>query len=368
MKALENLFHTIRQIFAGRQLISNGFKFRTLCFAAAFVHLIFCVCMGIMDAYILFIYNIFIVYGYVMMGIVLTRKHLYRRILLLTFLEIEVHSALASVLLGIDWEFMLYTVALVPAAFYFANSIRGNDNHLLLALTLAAFVIVVYFAVTIATPGIPVMYDTSAFGDIRTGISLLNRIIAFSLQLVLAFLFALEAMYMESLLKDENIRLGEEASFDPLTKLSNRRSLNNIVLKELEKDPDIVYSAVMIDVDDFKKINDSYGHTVGDNVLMAVAGIIRNELRSEDIGCRWGGEEFLLYIHGTKEESFFVSDRIREKISEAGFTDKEGRSFRVTVTMGISDNRLGKQLRAVVEEADEKMYIGKRGGKNQVVV
>lgn len=368
MKIFESLFHTLRQILAGRRLITNGVKFRILCFAAAFVHLIFCICMGRMDAHILFIYNIFIVYGYICMGIVLTRKHMYRQILVLTFVEIEVHSSLASVLLGLDWEYMLYTVALVPAAFYFANSVRKNDNHLLFALRLAAFVVVVYFAVMIAVPRLTPVYDTSAYGSIKVGISYLNRVIAFGLQFILAFLFALEALYMESLLKDENIRLGEEASFDPLTKLMNRRSLNNSINGELESDPEQVYSVVMVDIDDFKRINDTYGHSVGDNVLMFIANLVKNELRNEDMACRWGGEEFLLYIHGTKEESFFVADRIRDKMSEARFGDKHGNRFGVTVTMGISDNRFEKSFRTVIEEADEKLYLGKRSGKNQVVV
>ncbi|MBQ8947054.1 MAG: GGDEF domain-containing protein [Lachnospiraceae bacterium] len=368
MKAAEELFHSIRQVLAGRQLVSNAIKFRALCFGAGLVHMVFCLCMGIMGAYILCVYNVFIVYAYFFMGIVMARKMMYRQILTLTFVEIEVHSALASLMLGLDWNFMLYTVALVVAAFYFSNSMSNRGKHMWYSVLLASLVIVVYFAVVLVEPHFKPYYDTSAYESVKSGISYLNIIIAFGLQLILAILFAFETRYMELLLQKENIKLGEEANLDPLTKLMNRRSLNYSITDELEKERDMIYSIVMMDIDDFKKINDLYGHDSGDNVLIKLADIISHETREEDYSCRWGGEEFLLFVHGTKEESYFVAERIREMLQEASFKDKHGSVFGVTATMGISDNRSDKPFRIVVQEADDKLYMGKRNGKNQVIV
>lgn len=368
MKKLEELFHSIRQIIAGRQMISNDEKFHILPMGAALIHLMFCICMGYMGVYIMCIYNVFIVIGYIILAFVFTRKKLYRPSLFLTFVEIELHSSLCTLLMGEDWEFMLYTVALIPAAFYFANSISNRNRHFGFSMLLSGMVIACYFAIAIVNPVVDPMYDLSGYPGMKTFIKYFNMFIAFFLQITLAFLFALESRFMELLLKKENVKLEEEANVDPLTKLMNRRSLSNCIMRKLEDEPDLIYSVVMIDIDDFKKINDRYGHNTGDVVLMQMSELLRDRLRDGDYACRWGGEEFLLFVHGTKEESFFAADRIRQALATKAFHDKRGTSFGVTVTMGISDNTSNKPFRAVVEEADEKMYLGKRKGKNQVTV
>ncbi len=368
MKAHESLFHSIRQVLAGRQLVSSATKYKALCFSAGIVHLIFCISMGVMGAYIPCVYNVFVVYAYFFMGVALTRQRMYRHILVLAFIEIEVHSAMASFMLGLDWNFMLYTVALVVGAFYLSNSTSNRGKHMSLAIALAATVMVVYFVVVLIEPIFPPYYDTSAYPGIKAGISYLNIVIAFGLQLMFAVLFAFETRYMELLLQKENIKLGEEANRDPLTKLQNRRSINHSVSEELEKDPEMVYSVVMLDVDDFKRVNDYHGHDGGDDVLISLADVIMSELREEDYSCRWGGEEFLLFVHGTKEEAYFVAERIREALYAVVFKDKRGSNFSVTLTAGIADNRTDKPLRMVIQEADDKLYIGKRNGKNQVIV
>ena len=368
MKKIEELFHTFRQIFAGRQLISNENKFRTLSLGAALVHALFCVCMGYMGVYILCVYNIFVVIGYVIIGLVFPRKKLFRPALLLTFVEIELHSSAATLLMGEDWRFMLYTVALVPAAFYFANSITNRNRHFGFSMILAGMVIVCYFAIAVIEPAVEPMYYLEDYHGMKLFISYFNIVLAFGLQLALALLFALESRYMEQLLKKENVKLEEEANVDPLTKLMNRRNLSNCVNEMIDEGSDEVYSVVMIDIDDFKKVNDRYGHSMGDIVLIQLAGIFTDQLRDGDCACRWGGEEFLLLIHGTKEEAYFVSERIRKAVSEKVFVDKRSGRFSVTVTMGIADSRSGKPFRSIVDEADEKLYYGKRDGKNKVVV
>ena len=369
MKKIEELFHTFRQILAGRQLISNEDKFRTLSFGAALVHAMFCICMGYMGVMPLCIYNVFVVIGYIIIGIVLPKKKMFRQSLLLTFVEIEVHSSMATLMMGDDWRFMLYTVALVPAAFYFANSITNRNRHFGFSMILSAMVIVCFFTIAVIEPAVEPAYELTDYHGMKLFISYFNIVLAFGLQLALALLFALESRYMEQLLKKENVKLEEEANVDPLTKLMNRRSLSNCVNDMISSASDEdIYSVVMIDIDDFKKVNDRYGHNMGDIVLMQLATIFSEQLRDGDCACRWGGEEFLLLVHGTKEESFFVSERIRKVVSEKVFVDKRSGRFSVTVTMGISDSRSGKPFRIVVDEADEKLYYGKRDGKNKVVV
>ena len=369
MKSLEQIFHTIRQVLAGRQLIDNTNKYRIICLITAFIHLIFCITMGSIGADILCYYNIFVVYFYCFLGIFVVQKKMFRLIMILFFVEIEIHSSLCSLLLGFDWGFMLYTIALIPAAFFLANSMSNRNKHIEYALGLSAFVIVVYFAISLISPNTPVYYDMSAYAGTRAGIRYFNIVIAFILQLAFALLFAQESKYMEQLLENENIKLGIEASYDPLTRLLNRRSMTRFMTDEIEKNRfrGTKCCLVLLDIDDFKIINDSYGHDIGDKVFVTLAELITQEVRSEDYSCRWGGEEFLLFIHGDKQETYFVADRIRRKLEEIVLKNKYDKAFSVTATFGIAELKEYEPLRTAIDEADEKMYYGKNHGKNQVV-
>ena len=168
--------------------------------------------------------------------------------------------------------------------------------------------------------------------------------------------------------ENENVKLTEDASVDPLTKLWNRRSLTNAVTEAINTMEHVdVFSVVMMDIDDFKKVNDTYGHDTGDEVLVSLADIIKQEVRTGDFSCRWGGEEFLLFAHGPRNEVQYVAERILEKLKNTNFDDKKGGSFNVTLTAGVAEFKYGAQLRTVIEAADKRLYYGKTHGKNQIV-
>ena len=366
----ESIFHTVRQVLSGKQLIDNSNKYRLLCLSAAFIHLIFCIVMGGIGANILCYYNIFIVYFYCFLGIVLTNRKKFRLIMVLFFVAVEFHSALASLLLGWDWGFMLYTVALVPAAFYLANSLTNRNRHVAYSIWISVLVIVSYLAVSIIQPGIKPYYAGLDNSTACLSIRYFNIFIAFALQLAFSALFALESNYMEQLLEKENLKLGTEASYDPLTRLLNRRSMTRYMNDEIEMANDTAgrFCLVILDINDFKNNIDSYGHDIGVKLLVSLADLIKVEVRESDYSCRWGGEEFLLFIHGDKQETYFVADRIRRKLEETTFMNKYDGTFKVTATFGIAEYKSYMPLRTIIDEADEKLYYGKNHGKNQVVV
>jgi diguanylate cyclase (GGDEF)-like protein len=128
-----------------------------------------------------------------------------------------------------------------------------------------------------------------------------------------------------------------------------------------------VFSIVMMDIDDFKHVNDTFGHDVGDVVLVGLADIIRDEVRAGDYSCRWGGEEFLLFANGPRNEVQSVAERILERLRNTQFEDKKGGTFSVTLTAEVAEFRYGAQLRNVIDAADKRLYYGKTHGKNQVV-
>ncbi len=366
------LWDRIKLIMTGQQLISTELKYRFICIVTSMVHLVFCVAMHIMKADFLFMYNMCIVIFYCYMGSVLVSKEKYRLIIILFFLEVELHSSLASILLGWDYNFMLYTVALVPAAFYLNNSPTADNKDsksgFLWTVALSLLVVVCYFAMSLLGSRSEPLYDMSSYSGVKTAVRAFNIFIAFLIQFVFSLFFAMETSYMGRLLAKENVKLGEEASFDPLTGLLNRRSLITSVSEEIGTMERVDrFSIVMLDIDNFKSVNDTYGHDVGDTVLVALAKIITNEIREGDYACRWGGEEFLLFAHGSKYDTAHAAERIRNKFAETVFNDKSKGQFSVTVTMGIAEFRYGMQFRDIVEIADKRLYYGKTHGKNQVV-
>lgn len=152
---------------------------------------------------------------------------------------------------------------------------------------------------------------------------------------------------------------------DQLTGLMNRRSFDALARKRIEHDRQQAGGAafIMIDVDHFKRINDTYGHEAGDAVLREVSDAIRGNFRSSDLVCRWGGEEYLVYLPGAEMRVVLqLAERLRTKIEGTDFQNG------VTVTISAGVVRMAEQesLEGVIRRADEKLYEAKRTGRNRV--
>jgi diguanylate cyclase (GGDEF)-like protein len=124
----------------------------------------------------------------------------------------------------------------------------------------------------------------------------------------------------------------------------------------------------MLDLDHFKRINDTHGHPFGDEVLRGVAQVIQDACRAEDVPCRYGGEEFVLLLPNTSlDGAMAMAERIRAAVSDAEFTFRRNR-VAVTCSIGISDNLLGSRGDAsIVDLADQALYWAKQRGRNQAV-
>jgi diguanylate cyclase (GGDEF)-like protein len=159
-------------------------------------------------------------------------------------------------------------------------------------------------------------------------------------------------------------RLSHAADFDSLTQISNRRAL----MRHGEALIDNPKSMLMlIDVDHFKKINDQYGHLVGDAVLLHVASIIKKSVRSEDsVVGRYGGEEFCVMLNGpSKENALVVAERVREAVQDHPY-QFEATSVHVSISVGLAPVPACKTLQGWLSQADECLYRAKAAGRNQV--
>ncbi|MDF9410810.1 response regulator [Brevibacillus laterosporus] len=157
---------------------------------------------------------------------------------------------------------------------------------------------------------------------------------------------------------------------DPLTGVNNRRSFDHQLQVELaqtrrKQEP---ISIAFLDIDYFKKINDSYGHHIGDLVLQGVGHKIQQSLRETDILARYGGEEFVIAFPGTSaEQATMVLERIRDQLQQSPVLQIDGRDFYITFSAGVADWDHIMPQHKWLELADRAMYKAKRQGRNQIV-
>ena len=168
-------------------------------------------------------------------------------------------------------------------------------------------------------------------------------------------------------------RLAEEARRDPLTGVYNRSQLENVLEKEFESSTRHGWplSIAFVDLDDFKKINDGYGHQAGDDVLRTFANTLTQHLRSSDIVARYGGEEFLIVLPGTDERAAMgVMRRILKEVGRLPMARIRDEPLYITFSAGLATQGALEQFQHVdqlLKAADEALYGAKRDGRNRIV-
>ena len=165
--------------------------------------------------------------------------------------------------------------------------------------------------------------------------------------------------------KDEVKRLNEITLQDELTKCANRRYFNQKMKEQIDLHQryDQEFSMIMFDIDDFKAINDTYGHTEGDNVLKSMASDVHKQLRVSDVLCRIGGEEFAIILPETNRRSaVFVAEKIRMVIAEQAYISNE----KVTISLGVESYNKAYDFNTFYKAVDTLLYRSKEGGKNCV--
>lgn len=178
----------------------------------------------------------------------------------------------------------------------------------------------------------------------------------------------MEALANQAAIAIDNAKLYELATKDGLTKLYTHRHFFTLLDTELKRASRYkhVMSVLMMDIDNFKSINDTYGHAVGDKVLREVANMIEKTVRKIDMPARYGGEEFAVIFPETKgDEATIIAHRLRERIAGIDVVIDSGETIKVTVSMGISSfPDAGEDELVIMEAADKALYVSKGAGKN----
>jgi diguanylate cyclase (GGDEF)-like protein len=163
----------------------------------------------------------------------------------------------------------------------------------------------------------------------------------------------------------------QAAAIDPLSGLFNRRYFHIRLEEELQRSErhQIPLALLMMDIDDFKAINDTYGHLTGDLVIREAAEIIRRSVRVFDICTRFGGDEFAIIMPGSGVDSATgVAGRIRERLEGYRASESSLQSLALTVSIGLAVSVAGTTPRTLIEQSDQALYLAKRSGKNCVRV
>lgn len=322
---------------------------------------IFYICFGITEMIAINAFSI-IVYALCYIGAVKGRN--LRKIFDIIFFEIVIHAIIATLYMGIDCGFMLYLIAVIPIGYYVTYSFR----EILQSVNPMGYVItaiVAFWATRVVHRFIEPKYN---LGNIIIDRSVYMLNYTAIVVAIVAFCSTVvgKVIYLEAKQKLQNMALEELSRKDPLTGLFNRRSITErYELAELNGDK---YTVILGDIDDFKKINDTYGHSIGDEVLKVVSEIYKDAVRSDDIVCRWGGEEILVFLSDVnKRHAIAIATRILEQIRAVEMNAKEYGKFSVTMTLGIATSEEAGSFNEVVKKADDRLYEGKRTGKNKII-
>lgn len=191
------------------------------------------------------------------------------------------------------------------------------------------------------------------------------------LQLQLAKIMSISDVY-QTQLRESTLKLEKMARTDMLTELSNRRDMTEHLEMESLRSARTgrVFGIILFDIDFFKSVNDNYGHSAGDAVLITVGKVLRSELRGSDLCARWGGEEFLLLCPETDlDQTRAVAEKCRQAVESASVSTS-GETIRVTVSGGVTALRppCDRDWEMLVREADDALYLAKNRGRNRVEI
>lgn len=167
----------------------------------------------------------------------------------------------------------------------------------------------------------------------------------------------------------ENFERMRQANTDPLTKLPNRRFLEAVFFERAMEDPSSYFplSTVAVDIDHFKRVNDKFGHDVGDEVLIHFCDLMRQTVRNTDVVARTGGEEFLvLFPHASLSQAVKLAEKMRRHIEDNPFI-KGDINHAITASFGVATALTDSNIHATLKLADDNLYTAKNSGRNRVV-
>lgn len=363
---MSNLAHYIKLLREGDDFFNEKFKIRLFLEMAGILHLIYCILFLCMKENVLALYNVAAVAFYIaLVASVKTMK--IGTPLILSSIEVVAHIILCTVRVGNDWGFSYFIFSMISIIFYTVLTFSGFKRKEVACIVYAIVYLTSFAANYLVAEFTKPMAHYSA--SWRRAFAFINIAFSFLFIVISMILIEWDVVHNTKTMASKNNQLDEMANRDPLTKLFNRRHMNECLqhkLDELQRYGK-VFGIIMGDIDNFKSVNDTYGHDMGDEVLVAVAEALNQSIRDQDVVCRWGGEEFLIAINGNKAITVEVAERMRKSVSDLEIDVGNDRILKITMTFGVTESITGYSIDKLVSIADDNLYKGKTSGKNKVV-
>lgn len=281
------------------------------------------------------------------------RGDIYRAVYIGTF-EILLHAVFAMSVLGQDSGFDLY---LWPLAAWLAYNPNIKKKFALIAGTASIVFWVLGRIYWSHVTNVPISDEI---------ISVMLRVNA----ILAGIVFIIGIVSVRIFVDRQSELLSERAVRDELTGLYNRRYLMEFI-NRFEDDEHLdrrAYALLMADIDRFKSINDQYGHEIGDKVLISFSNSLQENVRKEDMVCRWGGEEFIILLPKcTLAEASVKAEGIRRLVADKATADAQSQTICITASFGVTQSVTGERFADVLARVDRLLYEAKESGRNRVV-
>lgn len=353
-----------RKIASGKLILPDKLKYTIMIFSIAGVHTALILLFCYMQVFPMVIFNIVSVILYLFCSFLIRRGN-YFPVFIVTFTEIILHSFVAALFVGWEYGFPLYIIALVPCSYYILYTFKAGRRNIFIATLLALFSFISFIGCRIFSVFVPPVYPP-ADKTLETVIYNFNTVCTYIFLIFFSLSFILEMQNFTKKLERQNMRLEELANIDPLTGLFNRRCANTYIRQMVMLEQP--FHIMMCDIDDFKKLNDSYGHDFGDAVLKNVSSIIQEEIAGHGYAFRWGGEEILILCDSPEaEKARALAENIRGLLSEYTY-HCQGETVKSSLTIGVFPYTPGDDIEKTISRADKNLYIGKGRGKNIVIM
>ena len=335
-------------------------RYRSINLTCALIHIFFIFFFAKIDVKGMLNFNVFSVIFYTA-GIILAKRAAENPIwIILIYFEIVIHAVLCNFFLDWSYGFALYSLMVIPISYYLAYMHPKIEKPTRFSTILAVINISTMLITGFVARGNAAEHDVA----LSKLITFFNFLVSAIVITIFSSIYVYEIRGKLNDLSTKNNELNFLANYDALTKLRNRHHIADVF--HIFEENTAPFCVFLGDIDDFKRINDTYSHDCGDKVLVSVADIISKNVGDKGVVCRWGGEEILVILSGKNEECLDLMEKTRLMIQNQrlSFNRKE---IKVTMTFGFADYSEAMNIEKLVSIADSRLYYGKKNGKNQIV-
>lgn len=356
--------------------ISSKLKYQMMFFACAFIHIVFFLIFSFAKIYLLMTFNIFSITMYIIgayaCGTDSFEKHVLKWIIAI-YAEITLHAIACTIHLGYETYFFLYAMVELSVSAYMLFFSCDKKIFVRMSVIFAGITLTALAGCQLYLSVRPPFYTWIFYKTLPDQMTSLMRLMNITFCTVAIFIFSLLfVIEINLLIRKLNAaydKLSYTAMHDSLTGLYNRHSLRDFFESLSESGNE--YCVALGDIDNFKRVNDTYGHDCGDEVLVTVSDIIKDSIKEQDLACRWGGEEILIIMRGTRNDCLDRMKDIRSRIN-ASVVESGKTSIKVTMTFGFADcheveNSEKNRMDSIVILVDGRLYKGKNSGKNVII-